>query len=342
MLMLCVVSILICIMTSLAILTLSAQPDTTNWRHDAIMSGFALLVGIPAIVLSNGFKGILEADHKFSIINTMRVPLGIWTFAAPLLVSKFFGPSLLIISLALSLGRYINLYLYIITSGERFRPSKWISQYKISIMRKMATSGGWMSLSSLLSAFMGYVDRFILAYVASPAAVSYYAIPHEIITKLWIVPTSVVSAAFPTMVRSQFDRKDITAVLFKSFLIVITCVLPLSAALAYWSESILSGWISVKFSQQSSPVLSILCFGMLFGALGAVPFNALHALDKQKLTAKIHCCEFPVFLFFIYILSQKLGPFGAALAWTSRCIIDFFIMTWFCISAVKSIKPERP
>jgi len=334
MLLLGLLSLLIIGVAGLLLLGAALQAQPLPWKQDALWAGGVMLLGIPALVLSNGYKGILEADGHFSMVNAVRVPIGIWTFAAPLAVCVLYGPSLVGISAALVLGRLANLLAYMVASGESFSPQVWLGHLDRKVLKGLATTGGWMSLSSLLSAFMGYVDRFVLAYVASPAVVAYYAVSQEIVTKLWIFPTSVVTATFPSMVKAHAEGGVAKHVLWRSAWLVLLLVLPVCAVLGIWAQPILTLWVGEKFAAESYQVLTILCVGMVFGSVAAVPFTALHAMRKQKVAAQIHVAEFPVFLVLIVVLASQLGAVGAAIAWTLRCAIDFCIMTFWCVRAL--------
>ncbi len=335
MLLLTFLSVLIIAVAGLLLLITAMQSDPPPWKLDALWAGGVMLLGVPALVLSNGYKGILEADGHFSLVNAVRVPIGVWTFAAPLMVCKLWGPSLVGISAALVLGRLANLIAYAVASGESWFPWVWLQRQDRPVMKGLATSGGWMSLSSLLSAFMGYVDRFVLAYVASPAVVAYYAVSQEIVTKLWIFPTSVVTATFPSMVKAHSQTAVASNVLWRSAWLVMLAVVPICAVLGIWAQPILALWVGEKFAAEAHQVLSILAAGMVFGAIAAVPFTALHAMRKQKVAAQIHVAEFPVFLGLIFVLANQYGAAGAAMAWALRCAIDFFAMAFWCGRAMK-------
>lgn len=335
MLLLTMLSVLIIAIAGLLLLIAGVQSESHVWKKDALAAGGVMLLGVPALVLSNGYKGILEADGHFSLVNAVRVPIGVWTFVAPLAVCKLWGPSLTAISAALVLGRLVNLLAYAVASGEACSPRAWLQRQDRQVTRGLATSGGWMSLSSLLSAFMGYVDRFVLAYVASPAVVAHYAVSQEIVTKLWIFPTSVVTATFPSMVKAHAENTVASSVLWRSAWLVLLVVVPICAVLGFWAEPILAFWVGEKFAAEAHQVLSILSAGMVFGGIAAVPFTALHAMRKQKVAAQIHAVEFPFFLGLIFVLASQYGAAGAAMAWALRCAIDFFAMTFWCGRAMK-------
>src|SRR6266576_92951 len=55
-----------------------------------MLQAFRLLaLSIPFVITTAGLGGLLEAHQRFGLINALRVPLGVFTFAGPLLVLPF-------------------------------------------------------------------------------------------------------------------------------------------------------------------------------------------------------------------------------------------------------------
>jgi O-antigen/teichoic acid export membrane protein len=54
------------------------------------LSAFRLLgISLPFVITTAGLRGLLEAHQRFGLINALRIPLGAFTFAGPLLVLPF-------------------------------------------------------------------------------------------------------------------------------------------------------------------------------------------------------------------------------------------------------------
>jgi O-antigen/teichoic acid export membrane protein len=82
---------------------INAVPD----QQEAINAVYAMALAMPFIVLTSGFRGILEACHAFGIINIIRVPMGLFTFIGPLVVVICWEPRLDLIAVVLSAGRLL-------------------------------------------------------------------------------------------------------------------------------------------------------------------------------------------------------------------------------------------
>ena len=54
------------------------------------LQSFRLLgLSLPFVITTAGLRGLLEAHQRFGLINALRVPMGVFTFAGPLLVLPF-------------------------------------------------------------------------------------------------------------------------------------------------------------------------------------------------------------------------------------------------------------
>src|SRR6266851_1323155 len=55
-----------------------------------MLQSFRLLgISLPFVITTAVLRGLLEAHQRFGLINALRVPLGVFTFAGPLLVLPF-------------------------------------------------------------------------------------------------------------------------------------------------------------------------------------------------------------------------------------------------------------
>ena len=136
---------------------------------------------IPLVVLSSGARGGLEALEEFKLINLLRIPFGAYTFIGPLFTAMIYGPDLFSVSISLILGRatLVLLQLYFL----RKRVSFSLSTFDTKLLKQLLSYGGWISLSNMLSQMMGYLDRFLIAFIIGISLVTYYVVPHELITK---------------------------------------------------------------------------------------------------------------------------------------------------------------
>lgn len=302
---------------------IESVPDMT----EAINAIYAMAVAMPFIVLTSGFRGVLEARHAFGIINLIRLPMGLFTFLGPAAVVLLLEPRLDSIAWVLVIGRVVGCIVHAFFS-VRSLPKKY---RKLNVsrawVRPLCISGGWLTVSNVISPLMGYLDRFIIGALVSTAAVAYYATPNEIITKLWIIPGALTAVLFPTFASLIGRGGGEAQALFKKVLLwLFLAMLPIVLVFILFAEDILRLWIDGDFASQSGTILRILAGGILINSLAHIPFTLIQSSGNARVTAIVHVCEFPLFLLALCLLTVNYGVEGAAWAWLLRMVIDTFIM----------------
>ena len=85
---------------------------------------FRLLAwSVPVVILTTGFRGILEAYRRFDLVNIVRLPLGVLTFVAPLAVLPF--SNRLDVMVMVLLGLRLLVCLIQAALCERVMPGLW-------------------------------------------------------------------------------------------------------------------------------------------------------------------------------------------------------------------------
>jgi len=167
-------------------------------RQEAVNAVYAMALAIPFIVLTSGFRGILEARHAFGIVNLIRLPMGLFTFLGPVLVVLYGGgPRLDYIAWVLVAGRVIACTVHSYYAWRVLPKERSAIIFRIALVRPLCISGGWMTVSNIVGPIMGYLDRFVVGAFASAQALAYYATPQELISKLSIVPSALMGVLFP-------------------------------------------------------------------------------------------------------------------------------------------------
>lgn len=298
--------------------------------QEVINALYVMTVAIPFVILSAGARGVLEANRRFDLVNIIRVPVGVLTFLGPMFVVWFWDTRLDYIALVLLAVRVLSLIVYSWyaskTIPENFRRLKIDLRYA----KPLVTNGGWMTVSNIISPLMGYVDRFLIGAIVSASAVAYYATPHEVVTKLWIIPGALTAVLFPVFASAFIDKTDRSSTLYKKSIEVIFAVmLPLCGFFILFEQEILSFWIGSDFAIESRYILALLALGILINSLAHVPFTAIQGSGHSKKTALIHLAEFPVFLVMLIWLVSVYGALGAAIAWVLRMSVDTVLMFYF-------------
>jgi O-antigen/teichoic acid export membrane protein len=291
---------------------------------------------MPAIVLTSGFRGVLEAMHAFGLINLIRLPMGVFTFLGPLVVVKYGQPRLDLIAAVLATGRIVACIVHAWFAWRNMPEQRGQLAFERGLLKPLCVSGGWLTLSNVISPFMGYVDRFVIGGIVSAVAVSYYVTPQEIVTKLWIIPGALTAVLFPTFA-AQVARQDPQAKrLYNNAIFwIFLSLLPLTSCLALFSHEILGEWISAEFAAKSAPILQLFSVGILVNCLAHVPFTLIQSAGAPRVTALVHLVELPFFLAALWWLTTIYGVLGAAISWLLRMVFDTIIMFFLCNSLLR-------
>ena len=319
------------IFAPLGLKTLNANLSET----ETFWAGLAMAAALPFIIVTSGLRGILEARNAFGFINLIRLPMGIYTFLGPYLSVIFGHSELNTIAFILAGGRMVATAVHGWMAWHVLKPENPVFSYEAKLLTPLCISGGWMTVSNIVSPFMGYIDRILIGFLLSAPAVTYYATPNEIVTKLWIIPGAMTSVLFPAFASpSSHIEGTILQDFLKAIFWLYMILLPTTFFLAVLAKPILSFWISPAFAYHSYPVMQVFCLGILINSMAHVPFSLLQAIGASKTTAKVHMFELPLFLVLLWILTTNFGILGASFAWLGRMLFDTIAMFAACKKAM--------
>lgn len=287
----------------------------------------ALAMAMPFILLTAGFRGVLEANLQFGWVNALRAPYGVWTFLAPLAVVQLDGPRLDSIAVVLALGRVAFCLLHMLPIVRRLPVLLLKPSVSRSAAARLLSTGSWLAASNVVGPLMGYLDRFLVGAYTSAAAIAHYATPQEIVTKLLVIPAALTSVLFPAF-SSRIAVRDAGARLLatRALKLVMVTMLPLCAGGAMFSHPILAAWISPEFADNSHLVMSTMLVGAFFNACATVPHTALQSAGHARAVAVLYVLELPGFFALYAWLVPAMGVTGGAIAWSTRGLVDCLIL----------------
>ena len=306
-------------------------------QHEVILAFRIIALAVPIVVITLGLRAVLEAYRRFDLVNILRIPMGLWTFIAPVLTLQFTSQIHVIVAV-LVIGRIAALIAHYILSlrlvpRPTMQRSLDVRQY-VPLIRY----GGWMTVANIISPLMVYMDRFLIGAVLSMSAVAYYATPYEVITKVWLLPVALVSALFPA-ISSKFnqDRKKAANFLYLGIKTLFITVFPLCLLIITFSNEILSVWIDEDFAEQSTTVMQILGVGVFLNSLARMPFVFIQGAGRPDLIALTYVVELPFYLWAVWWLITGYNIEGAAFAWTARILVDMCIFTYITTRLLSNV-----
>lgn len=294
---------------------------------DATLTFYYLAASLPVVLASTTLRGTLQAAQRFDLVNVVLIPSNIATylFAA---MSLPFGIRLPTVVLLIVVARTVGGGIYGLFCVRVFpslcrRPS--VDGLRL---KSMLTYGGWISITNIVSPLLVYMDRFFLGAVVSMTAVTYYAAPYEVLTRLRVFPAALMTTLFPELsaASTDTDSSRIEALTIRAFRYMFILIGMMALVLFVHAPLLLDKWLGPEFVESSLTLSRILAIGVLVNSLSVIPFNLLQAVGRPNLPAIFHLIELPLYVVALAWLVGRFGVDGAAWAWTFRVTLDGLLL----------------
>jgi len=297
--------------------------------HEALGSFYWLGAAVPVVVITAGLRGVLEAVQHFRLATAIRVPMGIFSYLGPVVLLPF-THSLIPIIAVLVLGRILACAAHLWACFHVMPTLRGGFGFHVPSVKPLFLFGGWMTVSNVLGPMMVTFDRFLIGSVISIAAVAYYSIPYEVVTKLWLISSALVSVLFPVFSATSIaDRARLASLYESGVKYIFVFLLPLTLVLVIFAPEGLALWLGGEFAHNSAPVARLLAVAVLVNSMAHVPFAHLQSVGRPDMTAKFHLMELPIYVVMLFFLAKSWGITGVAVAWLLRVIIDSFLLFFF-------------
>ena len=221
-------------------------------RGEAARALVLLAVSVPLVIGSAGLRGVLEAYQKFGPLNLVGALLSSFSYLGPLLVLPFSGSLVATVGVLLA-GRTVLFLAYLALCRRVLPPLPSGTAVRAGLIGPLLRSGGWMTVSNVVSPLMVTLDRFVIGATVSMAAVAHYATPYEVVTKLWIVPTALVGVLFPAFAMAMAGGGERAAALFdRGVRVVYLALLPAVLILVLLGREGLGLWLGDEFARSAN------------------------------------------------------------------------------------------
>jgi O-antigen/teichoic acid export membrane protein len=319
-----VMSLILAVSSGWIVVDLLNIPKDLN--QEARSTFLLLSIFIPVVIVSVGFRGVLEAYQRFDMVNAVRIPLGILSFAVPLAVIPY-TVKLPVIILALLAVRLFA------TAIQFYFCSKIVSGMLTNlsvcpaVFGKMLRFGSWMTITNVVNPLLLYADRFFIGTLLSVTAVAFYATPAEAIIHLVLISVALATVLFPAFSASfHVDPKRSALLLDRSIKYVFMVIFPVVFFLVCFAFEGLRFWLNEEFAQNSFRVCQMLAVGVFFSCLSQMPYALIQGAGRPDLTGKLHLCQLPIYTILLVGAIQWAGINGAAFLWALRAFVDAVCM----------------
>lgn len=309
---------------------------STEYRNEAKLSFQLLLIILPFVATTAVLRGVLESYQRFGTINIIRLLLGISNFLIPMVVVQF-SYNLYHVVIYLVIFRLIVWVMFFISVLRVSDGIKTIN-LKIRFIIPVVKLSSWMTISNLTIPVMVYLDRILIGALISAEAITYYATPYEVVSKLWIIPAAVTGVLFPNFsMKYVTDKNYAISLLSKSTKYVSLFLLPVIIALIVFSDNILTIWLGKEFSEKSFVVMRLILIGVFFNCIAQILFSFIEGIGKPDITAKLQLIELPFYVGILYYSTYYYGIIGAASIFMLRMLADYILLS-IIVKKVTNVK----
>jgi O-antigen/teichoic acid export membrane protein len=297
-----------------------------QFQGEAIAAFCILAAGLPVVVISAALVGLLQAHQCFATITAVRIPLGVLTFAGPML-TVLFTPSLVWATIVLLLSRTIAMIAYFAAAASVRHELRTPTLPCRKHMGPLLHFGGWLTVTNIVGPLMTYLDRFFIGAVLSMTAVAYYVTPYEVLSRMQMLPRSIMGVLFPAMSTAiASDRERLVELYNQSSWVLIFLMLPISCGFFLLAPEALDIWLGHEFRVAATPVVQWLALGWMINTLARPAFTVLQISGRPDLLAKAHLAEIIPYLLALWYFTNAFGIAGTAATWSLRVFVDTVII----------------
>lgn len=297
-----------------------------NLHAEVLNTFYVLALSIPIVSTTAGLRGVLEAHQKFGTINIIRVFLGIFTFLIPL-VCLILTNSLFWIVFSLVFIRIIIWIIYLLYCFKVNNDFKKQIKFDFDSIKPVLKFSAWITIANIIGPIILYSDRFLIGALISAAAITFYATPFEIVTKLLVIPSALSGVLFPVFSASFFSKPEVSKkILIRGIKFIFLIIYPSVFLLVTFSFEGMKLWLGENFAMHSSLVLQFLAIGILMNSLSLIPNNFFQGIGRPKIPTLINLVELPFYLIIMYLSVKFSGITGAAVAYMFAATADAIIM----------------
>lgn len=294
---------------------------------------YITLATVPFILITSLLKGILESQMKFGLANAIRVPMMSYLYIVPIFVVYLVGKNLIIISLALALGRifFLVIYAYFVMKecGELF--FSWHTSFAkcFSLLKGL----GWFAVIATLSPILGFLDRLFINNLISTTVAGFYATPYEVVSRMSLVAASISSVLIPVLMKCHMENEKMAIETAKTYMKIIYYALMVPClVLVLFSRDILAVWMGGGFAINSFMLLKIFSLGMLLNSVCSVPSSFMLVRREEKKLGMFYCLQMLLYPVALFVGIRSFGMIGGAVVWFLRILCD---LIFFVVATVK-------
>lgn len=299
---------------------------------------YVVAASLPVVVLTTGFRAIMEATQRFDLAGGLKAALGLFNFLSPLFVLPY-TVNLSTILLVLVAGRVAVMLAHLILCVRIIPELSNGPRVSGHMAQQLLSFGMSSTVSSIIAPLITTLDRFVVGARVSVSAVSYYASPYEITSRLSLFPNALVGVLFPAFSATLVSEQFRTVFLFRrAARTMMALMFPAAFATVMFAHPGMNVWLGADFAQRSTFVLQLLAIGVFSNAFGLLAFALVQGAGRPDLCAKLNFAELCFYIPCLWYATADYGLEGAAAVSLVRVILDSVVLLVFCSRVLPALK----
>lgn len=312
-----VASVALWFVADVLLLNRVAMSDAT--RAELSDATLWLLPALPVLLPTTVLQGALQARLRFFEVNAVQSLGTAIGQLLPLSVALLGHTQLSALVPAVLVSRLVVVTLLLQQCG-RHVPLSWTPTYDRTDVIELARYGGWVSVVTFLAPMLVTIDRLVIATMSGAASVTAYTVPYDLSSRVMVVSGSLSSALFPRLALATPAKSADLATRTTKLLTAVMTPLVLVGMLGV--KPFLDMWLGPTLAAPSSGVAEIILVGVWVNALVIPHGTRLLAVGNPRTVAFIYLAQLPVYISLLTLGLKYWGILGAAVAWTTRVLMD--------------------
>lgn len=278
-----------------------------------VISKYAVYTNTLAFLISSFVKFIL-IYYKFDLV--------------------YFAYALVFDSSIIALG-YFYIYKYKKQTVLNWKFDRTIAKYFLK--------NAWPLVLVVLSAFIyTRIDQIMIKHMIGNEAVGNYAAAIRISELFLFIPGLIAQSIFPKIIEVKNNNAEYFRLLEVLYSAVVWIAIPISVSIAFFSDNIVDIIYGSQYTQ-SSAILAILGFTIIFNSIGAVSTKLLYAENFERKYLYRTILGMVINIVLNIFLIKIYGALGAAIATMLTLVVihyvydlfdnelrKFYYMKWTC------------
>lgn len=290
---------------------------------------------IPFLLTFFSHVGILETWQRFDLINRYQILYGILWYLLPVLAIAFTQRIDILVGILLVL-RMLH-WGIIRWHARRLLAGMPKGVYRSDFWPPLFDFSRWIVVINSVALVMTHLDRLLIYWVLSSAAMAWYNTPFDVVLKVTIIPMAFAGVLFPAIAHATGTDPSRARYMYNGYRnVTIMLVFPLCAFLGYAAPELLKVWLGLSmdpdrvavFLEQSTLPMQLFAVGVFANSVALIPSSYLQSKGRPDLIAKLHLAEMPVFLLALWYGINQYGLIGVAGVVAIRMVFDALALLW--------------